>query len=399
MARSILHMLTPLRHMSPFDVNMAVDAGFETVVTYAEVSLADVVSLTQDSIFSRAPGDGTRTGIFIGGKNAEDALDMVDRAKKAFVPPFVNHVFADPAGSFTTGAAMVAQVSRALRQKFGTDLRGKRIVIFGGAGVVAYVAAVIGALEGATTVLVGHDGEERVSKIAFTMKWRFGIEVGAVDGTTPEDRRAAIREADVILSAGPAGIPILTAEDLKSRAEAPRRLGRQRRAAGRHRGDRRQRRRRGRCPPARASASARWPSATSSTRRSGASSTGCSAPIRRSASISAMLTAWRSRSPARHCEFPSDDGRDPGRRPGRARPGRGGATRRIATLRGRSVRRLRHTRPGGRLPGAARAVRCCLERRGHVRRPGRSDGSRRRCDRPDPRQRLRGCSRPRRAPC
>ncbi len=68
---------------------------------------------------------------------------MVDRAKKAFVPPFVNHVFADPAGSFTTGAAMVAQVSRALRTKYGTDLKGKRIVIFGGAGVVAYVAAVI----------------------------------------------------------------------------------------------------------------------------------------------------------------------------------------------------------------------------------------------------------------
>ena len=216
MARSILHMLTPLKHMSPFDVNMAVDAGFETIVTYTDVTLPDVVSLTQDSIFSRAPEDGVRTGLFIGGKNAEDALDMVDRARKAFVPPFANHIFADPAGSFTTGAAMVAQVARALRQRHGTDLRGKRIVIFGGAGVVAYVAAVIGALEGAKTVLVGHDGEERVSKIAFTMKWRFGIDVGAVDGTTPEDRRRAITDADVILSAGPAGIPILSAEDLGS---------------------------------------------------------------------------------------------------------------------------------------------------------------------------------------
>ena len=216
MARSILHMLTPLKHMSPFDVNMAIDAGFETIVTYTQVGLPDVVSLTQDSIFSRAPDDGVRTGIFIGGKNAEDALDMVDRAKKAFVPPFANHVFADPAGSFTTGAAMVAEVSRALKAKFGTDLKGKRIVIFGGAGVVAYVAAVIGALEGAKSVLVGHDGEERVSKIAFTMKWRFGIDVGAVNGTTPKDRRKAIKDADVILSAGPAGIPILSAHDLES---------------------------------------------------------------------------------------------------------------------------------------------------------------------------------------
>ena len=75
---------------------------------------------------------------------------MVDRAKKAFVPPFVNHVFADPAGSFTTGAAMVARSPARCGSKFDTDLKGKRIVIFGGAGVVAYVAAVIGALEGAS---------------------------------------------------------------------------------------------------------------------------------------------------------------------------------------------------------------------------------------------------------
>ena len=102
MARSILHMITPLKHMSPFDVNMAVDAGFETIATYANATLADVTTLVQDSIFSRSPQDGVRTGIFIGGKNAEDALDMMDRAKKALVPPFANHIFADPAGSFTT---------------------------------------------------------------------------------------------------------------------------------------------------------------------------------------------------------------------------------------------------------------------------------------------------------
>ena len=29
MAKNILHMLSPLKHMSPFDVNMALDAGFE----------------------------------------------------------------------------------------------------------------------------------------------------------------------------------------------------------------------------------------------------------------------------------------------------------------------------------------------------------------------------------
>ncbi len=30
--KNILHMITPLRQMSPFDVNMAVDAGYDVVV-------------------------------------------------------------------------------------------------------------------------------------------------------------------------------------------------------------------------------------------------------------------------------------------------------------------------------------------------------------------------------
>ena len=45
-----------------------------------------------------------RTGIFIGGKNAIQALDMMEAAKKAQFPPFEMCVFADPAGSFTARA-------------------------------------------------------------------------------------------------------------------------------------------------------------------------------------------------------------------------------------------------------------------------------------------------------
>src|SRR5262245_43211068 len=33
----ILHMLGPLKHVSPFDVNMALDAGFNSVVPYSSV--------------------------------------------------------------------------------------------------------------------------------------------------------------------------------------------------------------------------------------------------------------------------------------------------------------------------------------------------------------------------
>ena len=214
MPRSILHMLTPLKHMSPFDVNMAVDAGFQVISTYTQVAPEETIPLVQDSIFSRAPQDGVRTAIFIVGKNAELALDMMDAAKRAFVPPFENHVFADPAGAFTTGAAMVAEVRRALVNHYGSKLDGQRITIFGGGGVVAYVAAVISAQEGAHPTLVGHDGAEGVAAIAARMRERFSVEVGAADGSCVAARRAAIADATVILSAGPAGVPILSAQDL-----------------------------------------------------------------------------------------------------------------------------------------------------------------------------------------
>ena len=63
----ILHMFTSTPQMSPFDVNMAADAGYQIVVPYCNVDEDSVVQLTQDAIFSRGPKGVSRTGIFIGG--------------------------------------------------------------------------------------------------------------------------------------------------------------------------------------------------------------------------------------------------------------------------------------------------------------------------------------------
>lgn len=53
--RSIMHMLDPMIHNSPFDINMAVDAGYDVIVPYQNVQLEQVSGLTQDAIFSRGP--------------------------------------------------------------------------------------------------------------------------------------------------------------------------------------------------------------------------------------------------------------------------------------------------------------------------------------------------------
>ena len=53
--KNILHMVTPTKHTSPFDVNMALDAGYDAVVTYNNVTLDEITGLVQDTIFSRPP--------------------------------------------------------------------------------------------------------------------------------------------------------------------------------------------------------------------------------------------------------------------------------------------------------------------------------------------------------
>ncbi|TWG99483.1 methylene-tetrahydromethanopterin dehydrogenase [Mesorhizobium sp. J18] len=207
--KNILHMITPLPQMSPFDVNMALDAGFDAVVPYVEVKLSDVTGLVQDAIFSRPPDAGVNTGVFIAGRDVTLALDMLDAAKKAMVPPFSLSVFADPAGSFTTAAAMVAKVEKALKKKFDRSLKDARVAIFGATGVVGFCTAVIAAREGASVTLVGHDGLTRVQGVATEIKNRFGLDVQAADGSTEAAKSAVVADAEIILAAAKAGVQVL----------------------------------------------------------------------------------------------------------------------------------------------------------------------------------------------
>lgn len=217
-ARPILHMLEPNKHMSPFDVNMAADAGYKTIVPYTNVTLEEVRPLVQDAIFSRPPEYGIRTGFFFGGKDAILALDMIEAAKEALVPPFQLSTFADPAGSFTTAAAMVACVERTLKQKLGRSLKGTKIAIFGATGVVGFASSIISALEGAHVQLVAHRGVDRVIKAAKVSKDRFGVDLEPAPGETPEQKNEIIANAEVIYAAAAAGVEVVSKED-KARAK------------------------------------------------------------------------------------------------------------------------------------------------------------------------------------
>ena len=209
--KNILHMVTPTKHISPFDANMALDAGYDAVLTYSNVTLDDITGLVQDSIFSRPPKTGVRSAMFFGGKNASLALDMLTKARKALVPPFGMSFFADPAGSFTTAAAMLACVEKLLKEKKNCTIQARKVAVFGATGVVGYAAGVIAALEGANVTLVGY---ERVSNSAKEIKTRFNIDVGAADGSDDSKKSAILADAEVALCAGRAGVRILSAAQL-----------------------------------------------------------------------------------------------------------------------------------------------------------------------------------------
>ncbi|WAP68681.1 NAD(P)-dependent methylenetetrahydromethanopterin dehydrogenase [Jiella pelagia] len=215
-AKNILHMLTPHKHVSPFDVNMAIDAGYDSVTPYEGVTLEEVADLVQDVIFSRPPDRGVNSAVFFGGDDAVLALDMIDAAKNALVPPFGCNIMADPAGSFTTAAAMVALVEKKLKDEKGKALSDVTITVFGATGVVGYCAAVIAALEGAKVRIVGYSGLERVQKRADEMKKRFGANVEPADGSSDEKNTEAVRDVEVIFSAAKAGVQVLSLKQLQA---------------------------------------------------------------------------------------------------------------------------------------------------------------------------------------
>jgi len=212
--RSIIHMINPMVHNSPFDINMAVDAGYEVIVPYENIKLEEIYGLTQDAIFSRGPSGVKKTGMFIGGRDIGLAMDMLDQAKKAMVPPFEISVFADPSGAFTTAGALVACVEKELKKNFNQELSGARAIVFGGTGPVGLATAVIAAQQGADTTIVDHFSIDTALEFAAEAKQRYGVELRATAAASDADKARLISNADLVFCTAKAGIQVLNASVL-----------------------------------------------------------------------------------------------------------------------------------------------------------------------------------------
>jgi methylene-tetrahydromethanopterin dehydrogenase len=208
--QSIIHMIDPMPNASPFDINMAVDAGYDVVLPYSNVELWQVNGLVQDAIFSREPEGVKKTAVFIGGRDINLAKQMLEAAKKAMVPPFEISVLADPSGAFTTAAALVACVEKELKEKHGMELKDSRGIVFGGTGPVGIATGVIASLAGADITLVDHQSVENAQNAANEYNASCGCSMKGTVAASDADKAYLLASVDIAFCTAKAGVEILS---------------------------------------------------------------------------------------------------------------------------------------------------------------------------------------------
>ena len=205
---SILHLITTAKNASPFDVNMAYDAGFDKVMPYINVALEEIVALTQDAMFSRSPSGIKCEALFFGGRDIHVALEMQKAAVLNMFTPFEMSTMTDPSGAFTTAAAMIAKIDTQLR-KSNQSLAQQTIAIFGASGTVGTTAALIAAAQGAQVHLVAHKHVTQTQAYADLLLEKYGFEFQVVDCNNDAAKTLALNNADIAICTAVAGVRVL----------------------------------------------------------------------------------------------------------------------------------------------------------------------------------------------
>ena len=205
---SILHLITAAKNASPFDVNMAYDAGFDKITPYTNVLQDDVIALTQDAMFSRSPTGVKREALFFGGRDIHVALEMQKAAVLSMFTPFEMSTMTDPSGAFTTAAAMMAKIDACLSQNKQTFAQ-QTIAIFGASGTVGTTAALIAASLNANVQLVAHKNVAQMQAYIDTLYEKYGVKLQVVDGTNDAVKLSVLNNASIAICAAVAGVRVL----------------------------------------------------------------------------------------------------------------------------------------------------------------------------------------------
>lgn len=213
--KRLLYLLSSDPRVSPFDINMAYDAGFDAVVPYAGVDAGATTGLVQDIMFSRGPQGARCSSIFVSGSDLGVAEAMLAAARQALFPPFVVGLMIDPRGGYTTAAALIARVAGLARAHGMGSLEGRRVVVAAGTGSVGKAAAALASSLGARVTLTSRR-LEMAEEAARTVATLFKATVEPRPAPVEADLMSLAAGADIVLATGAAGVRLLSRAALQS---------------------------------------------------------------------------------------------------------------------------------------------------------------------------------------
>lgn len=217
-SETILYFFDTDDYASPFDINMAYDAGFNVVIPFSKVTAQTATKLVQDAIFSRGPK--APTTFFVGGSNVKEGEQIGKNVLKALVPPFEAPVIIDPRGSHTTASAVVAKTIAMAAEHDIESLAGKKVVVLG-TGPVGRIAALLAAKLRCNTILVetwDQSSDEFVKNLAKDLTLEAGEGATEIKGefaVTEEQKLKIVKDANVVWALAAAGIQILSKDTVQ----------------------------------------------------------------------------------------------------------------------------------------------------------------------------------------
>ncbi|MFM8262796.1 MAG: NAD(P)-dependent methylenetetrahydromethanopterin dehydrogenase [Pirellula sp.] len=212
--RRILIQLDTDPQASVFDAVVAIDAGAERLLQYANVKPEQVRDLVHGAMYTRGPQDLKNTAVFVGGANVVHGEQVFKNAIDAMFDPFKVSVMIDCNGSNSTAAAAVISASRHV------SLEGNTALVLAATGPVGQRVARILANEKCTVYLSSRSlerSEECVDQLVAqgVPKSRL-IAISSGDEVWTEK---AIRESQIVFACGAAGVRLMTSEQLKQAKE------------------------------------------------------------------------------------------------------------------------------------------------------------------------------------
>ena len=212
--RRILIQLDTDAQASVFDAVVAIDAGAERLLQYANVKPEQVRDLVHGAMYTRGPQDLKNTAFFIGGSNVVHGEQVYRNAIDAMFDPFRVSVMIDCNGSNSTAAAAVISASRHL------ELEGSTALVLAATGPVGQRVAKILANEKCTVYLSSRSLER--SQECVDQLLGQGIPANRLIAISSADQiwtDKAIRESQVVFGCGAAGVRLMTSEQIEQATE------------------------------------------------------------------------------------------------------------------------------------------------------------------------------------